>query len=292
MYRPDASQTSSELDWERGVTTYGDGSSVKVSFYTDTVMASVFSAKEQTLGAAVPADLNMRSKLSKSNGLIGLGFGLVGSGIPAHSNFVQTLHNEGMIRYASYAIVGPRNDPEEAARIDEQGIQQPRGTCVIGALETKFYTGEIEWCPCVEEQRWVIKLDEVKVNGKVLFRNQSALIDTGTALIRVSPHIFNEFKASVAGSNSHSDRNLFTYPEDSIRSISFVFGAREFSLTETDLTLGRVHYTPNNRRVSSICRTSTWKGPWNLWILGGIFIDNIVTIFDFNEKRLGLATIS
>lgn len=44
---------------------------------------------------------------------------------------------------------------------------------------------------------------------------------------------------------------------------------------------------------SSICTTSgEWSFPDNLWVIGGIVLDNIVTIFDFGNRAVGFAGIS
>ena len=162
-------------------------------------------------------------------------------------------------------------------------------------MDSTFDTGDIAWCPQIYDQnRWIVKLDEVSINGTTAFTNQLALIDTGTALINTSPTTFDQVQAVIPGNKLLSIRRMFAYPESSLKGISYVFAAREFKLTAQDLSLGRVKQNAKGYRYSSICRTGTgsWPFPENVWVLGGIHLDDLVTIFDSRAEKVGFATIS
>ena len=300
MYKPSASRTSQPWSTTEATITYGDNSRVSVSLFSDVVLVGGLSANQQVLGAATVPKLAQDFAASKANGVLGLGFGLPGSKIPRHPNLVQNLKSENAVKHASFSIVGPRTDPEAAARIDAEGTKQPRGSFVIGSVDPQFYTGDIAWCEQLPDQdRWIVRLDEVRINGKTAYRNQLALIDTGTALIRVSPETFRQIWMGIPGAKLYGKgtdtKTMFTYPVKAIESISFVFGGRGFKMTQMDLTLGRVKEGGVDEMCSSICRTAagTWNQmPKELWILGGIFLDNLVTIFDFDARKIGFADIS
>lgn len=297
MYRPSESRTSKDLELPTSAS-YGDGSRVSVSLYCDKIIAGGLTATCQVLGAAPSRKLSTSFKGSKANGIIGLGFGLAGSKTPSYPNLVQTLLSENAIKFASFSLIGPRNDPADAAKIDANAIKQPRGFFVIGAVSPDFYTGEIAWCPqTYDSNRWIVKLDAVRINETTAFTDQLALIDTGTALINTSPDTFGKILTLVPDSKLLPSRRMFSYPKSAIETISFVFSEREFKLSQEDLSLGRIKESATDRRCSSICRTgsSQWERcrfPDNLWVIGGIFLDNLVSIFDFEEKKIGFATIS
>lgn len=42
---------------------------------------------------------------------------------------------------------------------------------------------------------------------------------------------------------------------------------------------------------SNIVRLADWKFDENLWVIGGIFLDDMVTIFDYEERKVGFADI-
>lgn len=299
QYSPEVSSTAKNTNKNRQVN-YGDGSGVQASIFTDNVGVGALVATDQIVGAVGSSDLSKDAIKGKSNGLIGLGFAQEES-----IGFIQTLQRQGAIRYASISLVGPRNDPGEAAKIDKTQTMEPRGQLIIGSVDEKYYTGEIAWCPQIPDfdqavlNRWIVKLDAVLLNGIEIqeFHDQYALIDTGTSYIVTSPLNMTTFRHKVgAGARPTSKRYMWAYPKSSISSISFKLGGRVIELHPSDFSLGDLEPDSNKvvRSLSSICTLpgNKWPFPDNLWILGGIFIDNIVTIFDFGEKKVGFADIS
>lgn len=89
---------------------------------------------------------------------------------------------------------------------------------------------------------------------------------------------------------------LIRYPRGAIESISFRLGGRTIELHPSDFSLGDLKPDSQGvtRTLSSICTlpNGSWPFADNLWVLGGIFIDNVVTIFDFGARKIGFADIS
>lgn len=213
---------------------------------------------------------------------------------------MQTLRVQGKVKNAMLTLVGPRNDPKLADKIDREQTMQPRGQLVVGTVGREWYTGEIAWCPRVMmggAERWIVGLDEVRVNGVVVFRKQLALIDTGTAYIVTSDNVFQKVKAAIPGSEDvQGKRGMFSFPETSLRSMEFVFAGRSLELRKQDFGLGGIVDPKTTRMVSSIVSLpgegEAFAGLEQLWIIGGIFLDNVVTVFDYAEKKVGFATIA
>ena len=231
--------------------------------------------------------------MSKANGILGLGFPTD----PANGgrrNLVQTLYDMGMVKHPSFALIGPRVDPKLAEKIDKKVIMQPRGTFVIGSVDPAYYTGSIAWCPqIVATNRWIVNLDKILINGKVAFENQRALIDTGTAYIVASPGNYDKAQTFIDGAKPIEQRKglMFSFPSENLTSVGFVFGGREISLKPQDFGLGGIK-TQSNRMCSSILKLPSWDFDDNLWVIGGIFLDNVVTVFDYKERKVGFADIS
>ena len=171
---------------------YGDGDTVKVLLYKDRVGVGKMDIGDVLVGAAPSSALKREFALSKANGILGLGFPTD----PANywrRNIVQTLYDLKKVNHPSFALIGPRNDPKLAAKIDKDTVMQPRGTFVIGSVDPAYYTGSIAWCPqIVSSNRWIVKLDKITVNGQTVFEDQLALIDTGTAYMIASPNNFDK----------------------------------------------------------------------------------------------------
>ncbi|KAF8247711.1 acid protease [Wilcoxina mikolae CBS 423.85] len=289
LYTPSLSTTSKNLFSKTSVS-YGDGSSLIASLFTDTFLLGGLTASAQVFGAAAEHNIRDSFRGGKSHGILGLGFG-------GERNIVQTLREQGGIGSALWALVGPRNDPKLAEKIDREKTMQPRGWLLVGEVGREWYTGEISWCPKVSGERWIVKLDEVRVNGGVVFRDQLALVDTGTAYIVTSDVVFRRVMGVIKGAEVVKGRKgMFSFPEESLRSVEFVFGGRSMELRKQDFGLGGLVEGEERRMVSSIVSLQdggeAFAGMEQLWVIGGIFLDNVVTVFDCAEERIGFATIA
>ena len=163
---------------------------------------------------------------------------------------------------------------------------------MIGSVDPAYYTGSIAWCPqIVSTNRWIVKLDRILINGKVAFENQLALIDTGTAYIVTSPGNFDKSQKSITGAEPRKNGLMFTFPSESLKTVDFVFAGRSISLQPQDFRLGGIK-NEAGRMCSSIVKLPEWQFEDNLWVMGGIFLDNVVTIFDYEARKVGFADIS
>ncbi|KAA8913587.1 aspartic peptidase domain-containing protein [Sphaerosporella brunnea] len=297
IYTPHLSRTSKDLA-QTTVVTYGDGSSLLAHLYQDTVTLGEVSATSALLGAA-PTHLLRRGLLgSKSGGLFGLSL--------SPRNLVKTLRSQGAIASATISLVGPRNDPKLAREIDRNRTLAPRGQLVLGDLDRSFYTGEIAWCDLAAVaagDRWIVPLDAVRVNGATILTSQYALIDTGTAYIVTSPAVYSHVKACIPGAEdinhpSSTSTQMFSFPASSLQSIEFVFASRALAMKKQDFSLGGIRDEKTGRMASSIVSIPGDRGlemfsdMQNLWVIGGIFLDNFVTVFDFEKRKVGFATIA
>ncbi|KAL8786296.1 MAG: hypothetical protein Q9213_002891, partial [Squamulea squamosa] len=270
---------------------YGDGDLVNVCLFTDRVNVGKMYIPSAVVGAAPTNGIKVEFQVSKANGLLGLGFPTDPKNA-GRRNLVQILYDLKLVKHASFALIGPRVDPKLAAKIDQHTVMQPRGTFVIGSVDPAYYTGSIAWCPqIISTNRWVVNLDQILINGKVAFENQQALIDTGTAYIVSSPSNFDRTQTYIQGAAPRKNGLMFTFPTESLQSVEFVLGGRKIRLQPQDFGLGGIK-SESNRMCSSIVKLPKWDFEESLWVLGGIFLDNVVTIFDYEERKIGFADIS
>ena len=262
MYVPHKSSTALDTGDQRQMS-YGDGTRVLCNLFKDSVTAGGLLAEKQLVGAAPSDDLQEQNKRKKSNGLLGLGFA------KNTLNLVETLKAQGRVKHASLLLIGPRNDPKLAAKIDKEAIMQPRGYFVIGSVDTRFYTGGISWCPQLSPDRWVVKLDAVIINGTTAFTDQRALIDTGNSYITVSPETFQRVQRFIPGSLTDPRRGLtFAFPQNALQSIEFVFGSRTFHLNRQDFVIGNWQVRGKSGYLSSIQRSPEWPENFeDTWIM-------------------------
>ncbi|KAG8577910.1 hypothetical protein GDO81_010323 [Engystomops pustulosus] len=59
------------------------------------------------------------------------------------------------------------------------------GELILGGIDSSLYKGPIHWIPLTDKSYWQIRLDNIKVHGKVAFCPDGceAIVDSGTSLI-------------------------------------------------------------------------------------------------------------
>ncbi|KAJ4138513.1 hypothetical protein NW768_002348 [Fusarium equiseti] len=265
---------------------YGGGKKVAFSLFEATVGIGGLRTSQVFGAAKIAAQENLLPL-----GILGLGFSAENSPIPFHRTLVVHLLESGMIKRASFAMIGPRSEPFGTARPDGEKTRD-RGWLVIGNLPDAYHNG-ITWCPALAEQyrAWVIRLNKVTVNGVVICENQLALVDTGSSYITTTEDYCIDIAKVVHGKASN---RIVTYPSGRLSELSFTFGdtggEATYRLNKEDLSLGPA---PGSDSLRSPVTYMNFGNKKYTWILGGIFIDNMVTVFDYTgEKRIGFATRS
>lgn len=231
-------------------------------------------------------------------GMLGLGFLERNSRIPAHDNLVVQLHSAGLLKHASFTMIGPRSEPENTPAINTEG-HKTRGWFVIGTLDQKYHLG-VTWCQVdfLNARKWVVQLRRVEVNGRLICENQQALIDTGTSYLGTGRQNMDTIATFITGGITNV--GTIEYASNALESVVFVFGDSEkdqqsFSLNEEDLSLGAGVVDPGKLQSPFVLldNLEVTHPNGDYWVLGGIFLDNIITIFDYiGKKRIGFAAKS
>eukprot|EP01079_Euglenida_sp_SAG-EU17-18_P007092 gene7092-1267_t len=168
------------------------------------------------------------------------------------------------------------------------------GELTLGGYDNSHFTGQINWVPLSSESYWEVKLDGFKVGGQDFdIGTDKAVMDTGTSLLALP---------SKAASEINKKLGCFSIPI--VGECIWTKACPDKStLPEIDVTLGGVTYKLTGEdyvfEVSSGGPSECISGFMGvhipaparpLIILGDVFIRRYYTVFDFDQKRVGLAT--
>ncbi|KAF3923191.1 Gastricsin [Dactylellina cionopaga] len=224
---------------------------------------------------------------ARMGGMIGLGFHEIDLGWNKHDNLIEALSRQEYIDDAVFTIIGPRLQDAGKVRGSQKELKY-RGSLAVGRVYREYFSNEPTWCPLIkppagENRRWQVGLDEVKINGELIATNQKALIDTGTAFI-IGPEEKVDLIRQLM--NAEYDGHRIRFPDRYyVRNIAFKFGGREFHLNADDIA---IENSAKGGLFSGIMKSSQgqrWKK--DEWVLGGLFVDNMTTIFDMFNYRSG-----
>lgn len=219
------------------------------------------------------------SKMSVFDGILGLGFDdLAMNGVPA----MQALMNSRQLKKPVFGFyLGDNED----------------GQLVLGGVDEQHYEGQFHFMPVVSTAYWQVMLENIKVGDAALkpaqlrgsastaylmklANSKHAIIDSGTSMLvgpKAEVHaIANMLGASLMG-------QLWVIDCQTKMRLSFQLGGQEFELVGDDLIL---------ERQGNLCLLGLQSsdGFTPHWVLGNVFMRKFYVQFDWQERRIGLAT--
>jgi hypothetical protein len=160
------------------------------------------------------------------------------------------------------------------------------GEISIGAIDPERHSGKISYTPLAEDHDWVIKLDDVQVDGKDAgVGGVRSYIDTGTSYIFASPQRVKEMHSLIPGAESQDGRT-WRVPCDSKTKLAFSFSGGSYEVSPKDWISPQ---NSNGKCTSNIYGIEIVPGAW---LLGDAFIKNVYTVFDWEQKQIGMFNLS
>ncbi|KIK91444.1 hypothetical protein PAXRUDRAFT_149483 [Paxillus rubicundulus Ve08.2h10] len=271
VYDPSSSSTSQDLGKTFSLQ-YGDGSTVTGEQYTDIVFISGLTATGQTLGAASQYSSGFEISGFPADGLMGMAFQSI-SDYNASPVF-QTLVSEGQTDQSVFAF-----------KLAASGSE-----LFIGGTDTALYTGGFSYADVTQQGFWQVNMDNVEGNGQTVLSNVDCIIDTGTTLVIGLPSDVATLYQAIGGTDASGTvgQGFYTFPCNSVPSVSFTFGGTSFLISSDTLNLGPV-YSGSSDCVGGIVGQDIGN---SFWIVGDVFLANVYTAFDVGNSRVGFATLA
>jgi cathepsin D len=243
-----------------------------------------YEAVNQTLGAATTYSTGLKYPNFRPDGLLGLGF-------PSLSTFgtspvFQTMVSNGVLPQAVFGLA--------------LSSQPGNSELTIGGTNPSLYQeSTTEYIDVDLPAYWQVRLAGLSRPGlnstpDVVVVNKTsyaqAIIDSGTTLIITSDNIAQTYYANVPGAKPSTEvgGGAWTVPCDTIGSLAptLTFNSRNFTVSPSTFNLGPV--SPG----STDCIAGLAGGGSAWWIIGDVFLQNVYTIFDVNNTRIGFADLA
>jgi len=186
------------------------------------------------------------------------------------------------------------------------------GVMTLGGIDDRFYTGPIQWSPIQEEMWYVLKVEDIGVDGRTLglpaqMYNQiggGTILDSGTNTFVVNSEAYDiifarfidyctvadlvgicDVRANLTIFHPGTCYNMTQADIDAYPPVSVTLEGTE------PLTLrGRDYLIPHPELDGRYCMGIQPSGLGGFTILGNVFQNPFYTIFDRENKRLGFAT--
>ncbi|KAF9218703.1 acid protease [Gyrodon lividus] len=233
--------------------------------YVDNVTVVGLTATKQNLGAAVHYSQNLQIEHFPGDGLLGMAFQTLSR--YNQRPFVQNLVNEHRTGEPVFAFNFAAPGPE----------------LYLGGTNPAMYTGDFTWTPVTQQGYWQVNIDSVVGNGQNVLTNVAGIIDTGSVLIYGPPLEVAALYAAIGGTPFRGDQSLYSFPCDSVPSVSFTFGGRSFPIST--FNVGPTD-DPSQCVGAIVAETVLF------WVIGTHFLNSVYTVFDVSRQRVGFAMLA
>ena len=309
-YDPEASSSFADVD--AGMKSqfkieYGSGP-VSGLFATDTVeVADDYTVKGQTFAMVESSQgLGETFEVAKFDGILGLAFPIL-SQDPDAKTVLQNLVDQSIVDQGMFSFYLGDN---------------ANGELTIGGYDQDRFEGDITWVDLLVPTYWVAPMDKVTFGTQILSATTSSgIMDTGTSLIYAPKEIAAEMAKSLGGQFLPQVSLYMIDCEQDVPDLEFVIGGTPVVVPGEDLiiqddsgmycffTVSAMNFGDESvgdvatldeeladsfvDQVARFAGTSELPVPEGLdtWLVGDTFLRKIYSIYDYDNKKFGFATL-
>ncbi|KAI0319968.1 aspartic peptidase domain-containing protein [Amylostereum chailletii] len=245
---------------------YGAGN-VTGNQVSDTLTVAGLTASNQTILAAEEAADGF---FGKFGALVGLGRSQSSAGA---TPLVQSLIGNKAADDAVFAFKLAENNSELS----------------LGGLNKALYTGEPTYAPVAGDKYWQISFEKMTFFDKEFKPNTTtSVVDSGTSLVLADSATVAAFYDKVYGSKEIEGRpGMYSVLCFNAPTVNFTISGKTVSIPSDVFSLGPI------AENSPDCLGGIQSGSGlPFWVLGDVFMQNIYTIFDVAQNRVGFADLA
>ncbi|KAI2468247.1 acid protease [Annulohypoxylon bovei var. microspora] len=158
------------------------------------------------------------------------------------------------------------------------------GEIAFGGPNTAKFKGDISYTSIQSGNSWAIPMDDVLYDGNSAnVKGRLAYIDTGTTFVFGPPDDVKALYKLVPGSKTTDNGQTYSVPCNSNASVSFTFSGQTWKASSKDFTS-----SPNS---AGTCFGNVYGMEFvpGAWLLGDMFLKNVYSVFDVDQKQIGFA---
>ncbi|OZJ05247.1 hypothetical protein BZG36_02306 [Bifiguratus adelaidae] len=244
----------------------------------------------------VGSDVDSVNTQGGVDGIMGMGPDALSKGSNSGDKLLPTpvslMKAKGLVPHNMFSVV--------FAPAPNGQLTSVNGEVTFGGLPpSNSYKGAVTWKPITfksgAKNYWGIDIDSVKVGGQTVMNRVTAVVDTGTTLIAVSPNYIRNLYKRIPGYQFSPSLGLYHVACADLHklpSVSFYVAGKAFSLNPYQYTAPSWEeaswgVTKKDRCVTYIIDSNLPDGVDI--ILGQKFLEYFVSVYDAEHKRVGLA---
>jgi hypothetical protein len=247
---------------------YGSGP-VEGTFNSDTVTIGDVEVPD-TLFAEVSS---IGFAMGKFDGILGLGFSKISVyGIPTA---FETMVKQKLI-----------DEPVFSFYLQNDASAQ--GQLTFGGVDHSKFDGEIQYVPLTDESYWKVSLEGMKYGSNDITSRASAVVDSGTSLIAGPKDKVSKIAEAAGATLAGQEYTIDCSKIGSLPAVELTLGGgKKFTLEAKDY----VQVQGEGPCLFAIMPFEMSPKLGEMWILGDVFMRKYYTVFDYGNKRVGMAPV-
>lgn len=271
---------------------YGSGAT-KGHLASDTVTLAGYTVDHQSF--ALATELADGTLQAPASGLMGLGLQQLSSA--GVTPFWEVLAKQNVLSQPVFSIQLARNTHPSTPT-----AQVPGGIFTLGELDSKQYSGDINWIDLDSGMErvgyWGIPVQGLQHNNgnTVNMDGRTAIPDSGTSLIGAPSDVVTSFYQSIEGSQSYGDSSegMYAFPCSTSVTATFTMGGQKYTVAADDFNAGAVT-RDGSYCLGALFSMDTSQGMPN-FILGDSLMKSYFTAFRLgtgssNASQVGFASL-
>lgn len=206
------------------------------------------------------------------DGILGIGRGDTVQGTIEAPQLIDVLSSSSLISAKLYGV-----------HLSRAGDGTNDGELNFGAVNKERFDGDLNWISALDNSNgfWEVAVDDAGADGKMVgLKGKSAIVDTGTSYILMPPDDAVAMHKLIDGYTQSGE--TFTIPCDTKKAMQVKIGSTTYDISTKDW-IGEK--STSGGCTSKIIGRKTFGD--NQWLMGDVFLKNVYTAFDFDNKKVG-----
>lgn len=257
-----------------------DGSDFRISYGTagvkgkisrDTISLGGLKIPQQDFGEATKIFGHVFSD-SDFDGVFGLGFDNIATG-GVTPPFYNLMEDQALYKSIFSLWVAKHEASEQAGEI------------VLGGIDKNRFEGSLTFSPVIRQGYWEITLQRFLVGDNKFPNRRTAALSSGSSLIIVPEVDSHRIHRALGMKATNDGRHVIDcHKIASLPAITLIFAGSAFSLAPEDYIIDW-----HNECMSAFVGQNIDSPTGPIWVLGTVFLRSFYTVYDMENKRVGMA---
>jgi len=215
------------------------------------------------------AGLGLAYKIGKFDGILGLAFPILS--VNKVPTVFENMFTQGVVEKNVFSFYLGKESGEN-------------GELLLGGIDTSKYTGDMNFVPLSSATYWEYALDGLTVDGVVYGAGDKAIMDSGTSLLTGPTDVVSKLAESMGARKINAAEYMVSCTATGLPTFTYKLNGVDYTLDSSDYLIPDGDMCLLAMMGMDVPRPN---GP--LWIMGDVFMRKYYTVFDMENKQVGIA---